>query len=210
MYSEVFDIKCLSEIVYKGNARNVSISCWGYTIQIYSTACWINSAPTQCLELYKKEHLRFQRTNQMLHKSNARVYKLKNCVNQTLWVESALVAQCRVPLVHISASKKGKRKYVCAGPIKIKRILFVFSNFITESEYDWVQIEDENGTNLLRRTWGSSPPGTIINNVEHHSRQVPHWRLQTEEWLENGVDLNWLNSEHRAADFSPMFDVVWH
>ena len=33
----------------------------------------------------------------MLHKSNARVYKLKNCGNQTLWVDSALVAQCRVP-----------------------------------------------------------------------------------------------------------------
>ena len=30
----------------------------------------------------------------MLHKNNARVCKLKNCVNQTLWVESALVAQC--------------------------------------------------------------------------------------------------------------------
>ena len=44
----------------------------------------MNSAPTQGLEPYKKEHLRFQRTNQMLHKSNARVYKLKNCGNQTL------------------------------------------------------------------------------------------------------------------------------
>ena len=56
----------------------------------------MNSAPTQGLELYKKEQLRFQRTNQMLHKSNARVYRLKNCGNQTLWVESAPVAQCLI------------------------------------------------------------------------------------------------------------------
>jgi len=54
----------------------------------------MNSAPTQGLEPYKKEDLRFQRTCQMSHKSNARVYKLKHCGNQTLWVESALVAQC--------------------------------------------------------------------------------------------------------------------
>ena len=53
----------------------------------------MNSAPTQGQEPHKKEHLRFQRTCQMLHKSNARVYKLKKCGNQTLWVDSALVAQ---------------------------------------------------------------------------------------------------------------------
>ena len=39
-----------------------------------------------------------------------------------------------------------------------KRILFVFSNFITEPEYDWVQIEDEGGTNLLSRIWGQQSP----------------------------------------------------
>ena len=70
-----------------------------------------------------------------------------------------------------------------------KRILFVFSNFITEPEYDWVRIEDENGTDLLRRTWGSSPPGTIISksniiHVKFHtddSRQRSGWRM---EWTE--------------------------
>ena len=54
----------------------------------------MNSAPTHGLEPYKKEDLQFQRTCQMLHNSNARVCKLKHCGNQTLWVESALVAQC--------------------------------------------------------------------------------------------------------------------
>ena len=57
---------------------------------------WLNSAPTQVQELYEKEHLRFQRTSQMPHKSNVRVYKLKNYVNPTLRVESAPVAQCVV------------------------------------------------------------------------------------------------------------------
>ena len=53
----------------------------------------MNYSPTQGLERNNKEHLRFQRTNQMLHESNARVSELTNCCNQTLWVESALVAQ---------------------------------------------------------------------------------------------------------------------
>ena len=70
-----------------------------------------------------------------------------------------------------------------------KRIIFVFSNFITEPEYDWVQIEDEDGTDLLSRTWGSLPPGTIISksniiHVKFHtddSRQRTGWRM---DWTE--------------------------
>ena len=66
----------------------------------------MNSAPTQVLEPYEKEHLRFQRTNQMLHKSNARMYQLKNCGNQTLWVESALVAQCCIHHYYLQCQRQ--------------------------------------------------------------------------------------------------------
>ena len=94
----------------------------------------MNSAPTQGLEPYKKEHLRFQRTNQMLHKSNARLYKLKNCGNQTLWVESALVAQCttRAPVGANKDIKMIGKKTVGSGHIMLQQ----YCGFWLESSAD--------------------------------------------------------------------------
>jgi len=71
-----------------------------------------------------------------------------------------------------------------------KRIRFGFTNFDTEPEYDWVEVEDEDGTNLVPRTWGSSrpPPGIMsssnIIHVNFHtdgSEQRSGWRM---EWTE--------------------------
>ena len=71
-----------------------------------------------------------------------------------------------------------------------KRIRFGFTNFDTEPEYDWVEVEDEDGTNLVPRTWGSRrpPPGIMsssnIIHVNFHSdgsEQRSGWRM---EWTE--------------------------
>ena len=71
-----------------------------------------------------------------------------------------------------------------------KRIRFGFTNFDTEPEYDWVEVEDEDGTNLVPMTWGSRspPPGILsssnIMHVHFHtdgSEQRSGWRM---EWTE--------------------------
>ena len=45
-----------------------------------------------------------------------------------------------------------------------KTIRWTWTNFRTEAEYDYVQIVDEDGTDLTPKHWGSSgnfpPPGT--------------------------------------------------
>ena len=49
----------------------------------------------------------------------------------------------------------------------------------------------------VRRGWEdmgqqyTSPLPWYQEQVEHHPRQLPHWRLRAEVWLENGVDWDW-------------------
>merc|ERR1719341_1727686 len=69
-----------------------------------------------------------------------------------------------------------------------KRIRFGFTNFNTEAEYDYVQVVDEDGTNLVPRTWDRPPPGirssSNIIHVKFHtdgSGQRTGWRM---EWTE--------------------------
>merc|ERR1719430_1254475 len=71
-----------------------------------------------------------------------------------------------------------------------KTIRFVWTNFKTEPDYDYVQIVDKDGTELTPKLSGSSipPPGTSNSNimeVKFHtdgSGQRTGWRL---EWSEH-------------------------
>ena len=74
-----------------------------------------------------------------------------------------------------------------------KTIRFEWTNFNTEPEYDYVQIVDEDGTELLPRHSGNRlpPPGTSNSNivyVKFHTdtyTQRTGWRL---EWSEHNTD----------------------
>ena len=70
-----------------------------------------------------------------------------------------------------------------------KAIRWTWTNFYTEPEYDYVQIVDEDGTDLTPKHWGSSipPPSTSNSNIVHvkfhtdGSSSARAWRL---EWSE--------------------------
>ena len=74
-----------------------------------------------------------------------------------------------------------------------KTIRFEWTNFNTEPEYDYVQIVDEDGTELLPRHSGNRlpPPGTSNSNIVYlkfHTdtyTQRTGWRL---EWSEHNTD----------------------
>ena len=71
-----------------------------------------------------------------------------------------------------------------------RTIRFEFTDFNTEPEYDYVWIMDENGEEIMGRTWGTSGAhrlGTSYSNIMHvkfHTdgdTQRTGWRL---EWNE--------------------------
>jgi len=71
-----------------------------------------------------------------------------------------------------------------------KRIRFGFTNFDVEPKYDYVQVVDEDGSELTPKLWGSSLPPTGIRsrtNIIHvkfhsdRSYQTFGWRM---EWTE--------------------------
>ena len=87
----------------------------------------MNSAPTQGLELYKKEHLRFQRISQMLHKINTREERShpiqKNFVIKTRYFNNIVCADFKMPYcsnnnIEVDGEVKGKQRPGWMGNLK--------------------------------------------------------------------------------------------